>query len=133
MQDLRSDQAREIKDEERAQRAREREERLQRSIQSTLKKLGNTLDSSHKQLDERRSNKPQSKSKHPDKPNKFWAASMQKVADGKKPPSKQMMEDDAPRPTAFPDLEEFLGKTPDDSTQFQKSPRRESPKSGKLK
>ena len=112
---------------ERAARAREREERLQRSIQSTLNNLGKRVDKSHKKLDERRSNRPQSRGRHPDKPNKFWAASMQKVkSNGQKVPSKQGIEDDAPRATNFPDLEEFLGKAPDESNQIQQSPRRNS-------
>lgn len=45
------------------------------------------------------------------KPNKFWANSMKKV-------SNKVIDDQIPRGTDFADLEDFLGKSPDDKNQI---------------
>lgn len=52
-----------------------------------------------------------SKGKRPDRPNKFWADSMKKA---QAPPSKIGFREDSPRATNFPDLEDFLGRAPDE-------------------
>jgi hypothetical protein len=102
-------------EEDRQRMARDREERLQRSIQSTLKSLGKRVDSSHRKLDDRRTqSRSDSKGKHPEKPNKFWADSKKKVPNIQQVSSKIGLKEDSPRATNFPDLEDFLGKAPDE-------------------
>ena len=107
---------RELREEDRMKVAREREERLQRSIKSTLKSLGKKVDSSHKKLDDRRSDaRPNSRGRRPEKPNKYWADSLNKSrAPAPKIASKIGFNDDSPRATNFTDLEDFLGRAPDD-------------------
>jgi hypothetical protein len=84
-------------------------------------------------LDDRRSHaRPNSRGRHPEKPNKFWNESKNKVApSGKKIDSKIGFNDDSPRATNFPDLEvttnfpdlqDFLGRAPDDTDPLTSSP-----------
>ena len=59
----------------------------------------------------------QEDNKRPAKPNKFWASSMKKV-------SNKIGDDQIPRGTDFADLEDFLGKSPDDKDQISPESKR---------
>ena len=118
---------------------REKEERLQRSIQATLKKLSRKVDKSVLMTDSQReamqrpadggdadkSAETSPRRPRPPRPNKFWKDSMQKVSK-QEPPNKLQQnrrgDADEPRATKFPDLEDFLNKSPEDPSQLDGSP-----------
>lgn len=131
-------QLRTVTDDLAAKKNREKEERLQRSIQATLKKLSRKVDKAALATDQRetaqrsfrgesadRSPGTSPRRARPPKPNKFWKDSMQKVskqAPPDKPPQNRTGDVDEPRATRFPELEDFLNKSPEAPSQLDASP-----------
>ena len=132
-------QLRTVTDDLATKKNREKEERLQRSIQATLKKLSRKVDKAALLTDSQRdvAQKPaydqdrdrspgaSPRRARPPKPNKFWKDSMQKVskqAPANKLPQNRNGDVDEPRATRFPELEDFLNKSPEDPSQLDRSP-----------
>jgi hypothetical protein len=132
-------QLRTVTDDLAAKKSREKEERLQRSIQATLKTLSRKVDKAALLTDSQRDVAPKSprgaggdrspgaspRRPRPPKPNKFWKDSMQKVSKQAPPnklPQNRKGDVDEPRATRFPELEDFLNKSPEDPSQLDGSP-----------